>query len=95
MIYDLVKFIFPFLRSGVEVKRGVKFCHSTRTASRIWQKMGNGVSLFIIYDVTYDFEHQQVTLLVLLDFSNVFNTVQFDVLLAILRSINFSSKATE
>ena len=40
----LFKFIFPFLRSGVEVKRGVEFCHSTRNASRIWQKVGNGVS---------------------------------------------------
>ena len=46
-------------------------------------------------DIRYGFEHQQVTLLVLLDFSNAFNTVDFDVLLAILRSINFSSKATE
>ena len=25
----LLKFIFKFLRSGVEVKRGVEFCHST------------------------------------------------------------------
>ena len=40
----LFKFIFPFLRSGVEVKRGVEFCHSTRNASRIRQKVGNGVS---------------------------------------------------
>ena len=31
----LFKFIFPFLRSGVETKRGVEFCHSTRNASRI------------------------------------------------------------
>ena len=23
----LLKFIFPFLRSGVEAKRGVEFCH--------------------------------------------------------------------
>ena len=36
----LLKFIFPFLRSGVEVKRGVEFCHSTRNASRIRQKVG-------------------------------------------------------
>ena len=36
--------IFPFLRSGVEVKCGVEFCHSTRNASRIWQKAGTGVS---------------------------------------------------
>ena len=40
----LLKFIFPFRRSGVEVKRDVEFCHSTRNASRIWQKVGNGVS---------------------------------------------------
>ena len=38
------KFIFPFLRSGVEAKRGVEFCQSTRNASRIRQKMENGVS---------------------------------------------------
>ena len=30
--------------AGVEVKRGVEFCHSTRNDSRIRQKMGNGVS---------------------------------------------------
>ena len=40
----LLKFIFPFLRSGVEVKRGVGFCHLTRNASKIQQKVGNGVS---------------------------------------------------
>ena len=40
----LLKFIFPFLRSGVEAKRGIEFCHSTRNASRIRQKVGNGVS---------------------------------------------------
>ena len=39
----LLKFIFPVIRSGVEVKRGVEFCHSTRNASRIRQKVGNGV----------------------------------------------------
>ena len=40
----LLKFIFPFLRSGVEAKCGVEFCHSTRYASRIWQKVGKGLS---------------------------------------------------
>ena len=40
----LLKFIFPFLRSGVDVKRGVEFSHSTRNASIIRQKVGNGVS---------------------------------------------------
>ena len=39
----LLKFIFPFLRSVVEDKRGVEFCHSTRNASRIRQKVENGV----------------------------------------------------
>ena len=36
--------IFVFLRSCVEAKCGVKFRHSTRNASRIRQKVGNGVS---------------------------------------------------
>ena len=40
----LLKFIFPFLCSGGGDKRGVEFCHSTRNASRIRQKVGNGVS---------------------------------------------------
>ena len=47
----LRKFIFPFLRSGVEVKRGVRFCHTTRNASRIRQKMGNGVSSHLVPSV--------------------------------------------
>ena len=38
----LLKFIFSFLRSGVKVKRGVEFCHLTRNASRVRQKVGNG-----------------------------------------------------
>ena len=40
----LLKFIFPFLRSGIEAKRGVDFYHSTRNTSRNWQKVENGVS---------------------------------------------------
>ena len=40
----LLKFIILFLCSGVEAKRGVESCHSTHNASRIWQKVGNGVS---------------------------------------------------
>ena len=40
----LLKCIFPFLRSGVETKRGVEFCHLTRNASRIRSKVGNEVS---------------------------------------------------
>ena len=36
----LLKFIFLFLPSGVEAKRGVEFCHSTRNASRIRGKWG-------------------------------------------------------
>ena len=35
----LLKFILPFLRSSVEVERGVEFCHSTRNASRIRQRV--------------------------------------------------------
>ena len=40
----LLKLIFPFLRSGVEAKRGFEFCHSTRNTSRTRRKVGNGVS---------------------------------------------------
>ena len=39
----LFTFIFSFLRSGVEAKRGVEFRHSTRNASRTRLKVGNGV----------------------------------------------------
>ena len=46
-------------------------------------------------DIRFGIDNQQVTLLVLLDFSNAFNTVDFDILLAILKSINLSSTATE
>ena len=40
----LHKCIFTSLRSGVEAKRGVEFCHVTCNASRIRQKVGNGMS---------------------------------------------------
>ena len=39
----LLKFIFPFLRTGVEAKRGVEFRHLIRNASRIRRKVGNSV----------------------------------------------------
>ena len=37
-------FNFFTLVSGIEVKRGVEFPHSTHNASRIRRKVGNGVS---------------------------------------------------
>ena len=40
----LLKCIFRFLRSGVEAKRAVEYYHLTRNASRIRQKVRNGVS---------------------------------------------------
>ena len=40
----LLKFIFPFLRSGVEAKLGVEFRHSTRIAFRFQRKLVNVVS---------------------------------------------------
>ena len=40
----LFTFIFSFLRSGVEAKRGVEFRHSERNVSRIRQKVGDRVS---------------------------------------------------
>ena len=39
----LFTFVFSFLRSIVEAKRGVEFRHSTRNASRTRWKVGNGV----------------------------------------------------
>lgn len=45
--------------------------------------------------IRYDIDSQQITVLALLDISNVFDTVYFDILLAILRSINISPKAVE
>ena len=36
-------FIFLFLRSSIEDKRGDEFCHLTCEAFRIQQKVGNGV----------------------------------------------------
>ena len=35
---------FYFLRSGVQAKRSVEFCHLIRNVSGIRQKVGNGVS---------------------------------------------------
>ena len=46
-------------------------------------------------DIRLGIDNQQVTILALLDFSNAFNTVDFDILLAVLKSINVSSEATE
>ena len=40
----LFKYMFSFLRSGVEAKHDVELA-STANATRIWQKMGNVVSL--------------------------------------------------
>ena len=40
----IFKFIFPFLRSGVDTRRSVKLRHSTRNGSKIRQKVGNEVS---------------------------------------------------
>ena len=39
MIY-LFKFIISFVRSGVEVKRGVVFRHTTRNAFKNWAESG-------------------------------------------------------
>ena len=44
-------------------------------------------------DIRYGIDNQQVTILALLDFSNAFNSVDFDILLAVLRSINISAEA--
>ena len=40
---EIFNVYFPFLRSGFKVKRGVEFRDATRNASRIRQKVENGV----------------------------------------------------
>lgn len=44
-------------------------------------------------DIRWAMENKSLTVLVLLDFSSAFNSVDFDILLGILKSINFSSSA--
>ncbi|CAK1588609.1 unnamed protein product [Parnassius mnemosyne] len=61
---------------------GFRSGHSTTTAL-----------LKITDDIRHGMENHQVTLLVLLDFSNAFNTVDHDILLGILRSLNISPTA--
>ena len=40
----VVSFVICIIRSGVVVKHGIEFRHSTRNASRSRRKMLNGVS---------------------------------------------------
>ncbi|KAJ8735050.1 hypothetical protein PYW08_014300 [Mythimna loreyi] len=42
-------------------------------------------------DIRWAMDHKSLTLLVLLDFSSAFNSVDFEILLGILKSLNFSS----
>ncbi|KAA5578034.1 hypothetical protein F3G14_18905, partial [Acinetobacter baumannii] len=46
-------------------------------------------------DIRLGMENGQLTVLTLLDFSNAFNTVDFDILLAVLRSFNISPTVIE
>ncbi|CAG9134240.1 unnamed protein product [Plutella xylostella] len=45
-------------------------------------------------DIRFNMDNHQVTILTLLDFSNAFNTVNFDILLGILQSLNVSPTVT-
>ncbi|CAK1590978.1 unnamed protein product [Parnassius mnemosyne] len=60
---------------------GFRSGHSTTTAL-----------VRITDDIRLGMDNQQVTVLTLLDFSKAFNTVDFDVLLAVLSSLNISPK---
>uniref|UniRef100_A0A2A4JRM8 Reverse transcriptase domain-containing protein n=1 Tax=Heliothis virescens TaxID=7102 RepID=A0A2A4JRM8_HELVI len=61
---------------------GFRAGHSTVTAL-----------LKVTDDIRWAMENRCLTVLVLLDFSSAFNSVDFDILLGILKSINFSSSA--
>lgn len=58
---------------------GFRPSHSTVTAL-----------LKVTDDIRYAMDNQQLTVLILLDFSNAFNSVDFDILLGILRTLNIS-----
>lgn len=61
---------------------GFRSGHSTVTAL-----------LKVTDDIRWAMESKSLTVLVLLDFSSAFNSVDFDILLGILKSLNFSSSA--
>ncbi|CAK1598296.1 unnamed protein product [Parnassius mnemosyne] len=61
------------------VQSGFRSGHSTTTAL-----------VKVTDDIRRGMDNKQLTVLVLLDFSNAFNTVDFDILLSLLRSINIS-----
>lgn len=61
---------------------GFRSGHSTVTAL-----------LKVSEDIRFAMENRNLTVVVLLDFSNAFNSVDFDILLSILRSLNISSSA--
>lgn len=63
---------------------GFRPAHSTATAL-----------VKITDDIRYGMEKGHLTVLTLLDFSNAFNTVDFDILLELLRSINISSTVVD
>ncbi|CAH2108870.1 unnamed protein product [Euphydryas editha] len=61
---------------------GFRTGHSTVTAL-----------LKVSEDIRFAMDNRNLTIVVLLDFSNAFNSVDFDILLVILRSLNISSSA--
>ena len=63
---------------------GFRLGHSTTTAL-----------IKICDDIRYGIDNQQLSIITLLDFSNAFNTVDHDILIAILRSLNLSPIAIE
>lgn len=67
-----------------DFQSGFRPGHSTTTAL-----------LKVTEDIRDAMERRFVTVLVLIDFSNAFNTVDYDILLALLKHLNFSSLAIE
>lgn len=66
------------------MQSGFRKGHSTTTAL-----------VKITDDIRLGMENRQLTVLTLLDFSNAFNTVNFDILLALLSSLNLSPAVTD
>ena len=66
------------------LQSGFRHGHSTTTAL-----------VKITDDIRQSMDDQKITVLTLLDFSDAFNTVDFDILLAVLRSLNISPEVVD
>lgn len=95
--------ILPFLSKVLEAivhKQLFTFCHKFNILSPLQSGFRPGHStstalLKVTEDIRKAMENKQLTLLVLIDFSNAFNTVTHEIMLTMLKCIGFSSKVLD